>query len=128
MSTIQGGGVINTAYIERLNSTFRSRLAALVRRGRALPRQEAALQAEVYLMGTVYNFCTYHHSLRVELQLPGHRRRWLQRTPAIAAESTDHKWTVAELLWYKVPHPPQLPKRRGRPSQAFLALKAEWLT
>jgi transposase-like protein len=124
----QGGGVINTAYIERLNGTFRSRLAALVRRGRALPRQQAALQAGVYLIGTVYNFCTYHHSLRVALQLPGHRRRWLRRTPAIAAGITDHKWSVEELLWYQVPHPPQLPKRRGRPSKAFLALKAEWLT
>lgn len=47
----QGGGVINTAYIERLNGTFRSRLAALVRRGRALPRQQATLQASVYLLG-----------------------------------------------------------------------------
>ena len=28
----QGGGTINTAYIERLNATFRSRIAALVRR------------------------------------------------------------------------------------------------
>jgi hypothetical protein len=124
----QGGGVINTAYIERLNGTFRSRLAALVRRGRALPRQPASLLPGVYLIGTVYNFCTYHHSLRVELQLPGHRRRWLRRTPAIAAGITDHQWSLEELLWYRVPHPPQLPKCRGRPSKAFLALKAEWLT
>ncbi|HEC35384.1 MAG TPA: hypothetical protein ENI39_02495 [Anaerolineae bacterium] len=34
----QGGGTINTAYIERLNGVFRSRIAALVRRGRALVR------------------------------------------------------------------------------------------
>ena len=35
----QGGpGVLNTAYIERLNATFRERLAALTRRGRALAR------------------------------------------------------------------------------------------
>lgn len=34
-----GGGVINTAYIERLNATFRERLAPLVRRGRALARR-----------------------------------------------------------------------------------------
>src|SRR5690348_11034431 len=32
----QGNGVINTAYIERLNATFRARLAAMTRRGRAL--------------------------------------------------------------------------------------------
>ena len=35
----QGGGVINTAYIERLNATFRARLASLTRRGRALARR-----------------------------------------------------------------------------------------
>jgi hypothetical protein len=35
--------VINTAYIERLNATFRSRIAALVRRGRALARQTPTL-------------------------------------------------------------------------------------
>jgi transposase-like protein/IS1 family transposase len=122
----QGGGTINTAFIERLNATFRSRLAALVRRGRALTRQLPTLSAGIYLIGTVYNFCTYHHSLRVELRLPANRRRWLRRTPAIAAGITDHKWSVKELLWFRVPKPPQLPKRRGRPSKAFLALKAQW--
>jgi transposase len=36
---------INTAYIERLNAPFRARLCTLVRRGRALARQTATLQA-----------------------------------------------------------------------------------
>lgn len=94
----QGGGAINTAFIERLNGTFRSRLTALVRRGRALTRQLPTLNAGIYLIGTVYNFCSYHHSLRVELSLPGDRRRLLHRTPAIAAGITDHKWSVEELL------------------------------
>jgi hypothetical protein len=62
-----------------------------------LGRQLPTLHASVYLMGTVYNFCTYHHSLRIELTLPHHRRRWLRRTPAIAAGITDHLWTVKEL-------------------------------
>ena len=35
----QGDGVINTAYIERLNATFRARLAPLARRCRALARE-----------------------------------------------------------------------------------------
>ena len=39
----QGEGVINTAYIERLNATFRERLAALTRRGRALARRTLTL-------------------------------------------------------------------------------------
>jgi hypothetical protein len=123
----QGHGGINTAYIERLNGTFRSRLAALVRRGRGLVQQIPTLHAGVYLVGTVYNFCAYHDSLRVELLLPNHRRRWLRRTPAIAASITDHLWSVDELLWYKVPKPPALPKRRGRPPKAFLELKKQWL-
>jgi len=40
----QGEGVINTAYIERLNATFRERLASLTRRGRALARRTRTLQ------------------------------------------------------------------------------------
>mgnify|MGYP006300987741 FL=1 len=122
----QGGRKINTAFIERLNGTFRARLAPLVRRSRARVRQEPRLHAAVYLVGTIYNFCAYHRSLRLELLIPGRRRRWLRRTPAIAADITDHLWSVEELLRYQVPHPPCLPKRRGRPSKAFLALKAQW--
>ena len=123
----QGHGGINTAYIERLNATFRARWAPLVRRTRAGVRQRATLHYGVYLVGTLYNFCTYHHSLRVELLLPHNQRRWLRRTPAIAAGITDHLWSVEELLGFKVPKPPVLPKRRGRPSKAFLALKKQWL-
>ncbi len=123
----QGRGGINTAYIERLNATFRSRLAQLVRRGRGLVQQLSTLHAGVYLVGTVYNFCAYHDSLRVELLLPQQRRRWLKRTPAIAAGITDHWWSVGELLWYRPPQPPVLPKRRGRPSLAFPELKKQWL-
>lgn len=51
------GTGINTAYIERLNATFRSALVPLVRRGRALARQEALLTAGMYLVGRAYNFC-----------------------------------------------------------------------
>jgi hypothetical protein len=40
----QGGGVINTAYIERLNATFRQRLACLARRSRALARTPKMLE------------------------------------------------------------------------------------
>src|SRR5713101_1297486 len=59
----QGDGVLNTAYIERLNATFRERLTSLTRRGRALARRTLTLQHGMYLIGTVYNFCTPHASL-----------------------------------------------------------------
>jgi transposase-like protein len=123
----QGGGTINTAYIERLNATFRSRIAALVRRSRAPARQTTTLHRSMYLVGSVYNFCTYHHSLRAAIPLPGDRRHWVSRTPAIAAGITDHRWTVEELLSFRVPLPRWTPPRRpGRPSKATKALVAQW--
>ncbi len=124
----QGGGVINTAYIERLNATFRSRLAGLVRRGRSLLRQTGTLRTGVYLVGTVYNFCTYHESLRMLLLIgrAGHRH-WVPRTPAMAAGLTDHCWTVHELMSYRVPPSRWTPpKRRGRPSQETKQLIQRW--
>jgi transposase-like protein len=114
----QGNGVINTAYIERLNATFRERWAALTRRGRALARRTLTLQHGMYLIGTVYHFCTPHDSL---CSAGG------ATTPAIAAGITDHCWTMLELLAFHVPPPRWTPpKRRGRPSRALQRLIARW--
>lgn len=114
----QGEGVINTAYIERLNATFRERLASLTRRGRALARHTLTLQHGMYLIGTVYNFCTPHASLP---------RPSGGTTPAMAAGITDHCWTVQELLSFPV-LPPRWtpPKQRGRPTHALKRLIARW--
>ncbi len=60
----QGGGCINTAYIERLNATFRQRLACLARRSRALVRTPELLEQGMHLVGCLYNFCTPHQSVR----------------------------------------------------------------
>ncbi len=100
----KGTAVVNTAYIERLNATFRARLAPLVRRGRALVRQVATLEGGMWLVGTAYNFCTPHRSLHA-------------RTPAQAAGLTDHRWTIHELLTFPAPLPGV--KRRGRPPTWF---------
>jgi transposase-like protein len=114
----QGDGVINTAYIERLNATFRERLAALSRRGRALAHHTLTLQHGMYLIGTVYNFCTPQASL-------AHIGRGT--TPAMAAGITDHCWTVQELLSFPVPPSRWTPaKQRGRPSHALKRLIARW--
>jgi hypothetical protein len=115
-----GGTVINTAYIERLNASFRSALAPLVRRGRALARTEAVLTAGMYLVGCAYNFCWYHDSLR--LAAPENApRKWQERTPAMTAGLTDHRWTLHELLLLTVPLPPWVAsKRRGRPPKQKL--------
>ena len=87
-ATQVGLGTINTAYIERLNGTFRTWLPALTRRSRTPAREVAHLEAAMFWRGSVYNFCRVHATLR--------------GTPALAADLTDHVWSVDELLRYRV--------------------------
>ena len=115
----QGGLLPNTAFIERLNGTFRQRLAPLVRRCRHTAARLETLHTSLYLLGTLYNFCTPHHALRRPNFDSPDLPRWLVRTPAMAAGITDHVWSVAELLLFQLPPPPLVPpKRRGRPPKA----------
>jgi hypothetical protein len=63
----------------------------------------------VCLVRGYYNFCLPHHSLRQALPSPaptkgnGSPKKWLARTPSIAAELTDHVWSVKEFLLRRVP-------------------------
>jgi hypothetical protein len=104
-----GGNVLNTAFIERLNGTFRERLASLTRKCRHSASRIQALQTGMYLIGCTYNFCFAHHEL-------SKARHWgMACTPAMASGLTGHVWSVFELLRYKVvPEPLVEPKRPGR--------------
>ena len=86
-ATQVGLGVINTAYIERLNATFRTWLPALTRRSRTPARAVAHVEAAMFWTGVVYNFCRVHTTL--------------QGTPAMAADLSDHVWSVDEFLRYR---------------------------
>ncbi len=99
ITATRGGTQINTSYIERLNATVRAALAPLTRRGRRLAHGGALLSSGMWLVGTAYNFCWPHTSLR--LRACG-RRKWQERTPAMAAGLTDHVWTLEDLLRYRV--------------------------
>ena len=109
------GGGINTAFIERFNATFRQRLCFLARRTRALARRSQTVESGMYLLGSVYNFGTFHNSLSVQVAVSHLGKRWVKRTPAMAACLTDHRWSVHELLHFKVPSRFAPPKKRGRP-------------
>jgi transposase-like protein len=114
-----GCQVLNTAFIERLNATFRSRLAVFGRRTRVLARRVATVERGMYLVGTLYNFCCSHRSLRT----PAGQ----SQTPAMASGISDHVWTVSEVLHYRVPPPPwEPPRRRGRRSRTLQALIDRW--
>jgi len=103
--------VLSTAYIERLNATFRQRLAGLHRRTRCLRAKETAFTDAVFLVGTVYNFCSVHRSLS---ETAGQ-----STTPVMAAGKTRHVWEVGELMAYHRKPPPFVPpKKRGRKHNA----------
>jgi hypothetical protein len=114
IAATRGGTQINTSYIERLNATVRAHLAPLARRGRALAHGSALIESGMWLVGSAYNVCWAHESLRLRA-IGG--RKWQQRTPAMAAGLTDHAWTLEEVLRYPVPPRPRTvttKPRRGR--------------
>jgi transposase-like protein len=80
-------GRINTAYIERLNATLRTWMPALVRRTRTPSGARAQLEAALFWTGCVYNFCHVHATLA--------------GTPAMAADLSDHVWSIDELIRYR---------------------------
>jgi IS1 family transposase len=102
----RGGMVLNTAFIERLNGTFRQRLASLTRKSRHAARRLRALETGMYLIGCTYNFCLVHHELSKTKQVGS------PCTPAMAAGLTDHVWSICELLSYRIPPLPWVPPKR----------------
>ncbi|MBA2680944.1 MAG: DDE-type integrase/transposase/recombinase [Ktedonobacteraceae bacterium] len=106
----KGGSVLNTACIERLNATFRERLATLTRRCRHAAHRLEALETAMYLIGCVYHFCVVHD------ELSSSKHTGSACTPAMAAKLTDRVWSVTDVLTFRVPPPSWVePKRRGRP-------------
>lgn len=81
---------VNTAFIERLNATFRERLPSLVRRKRAPARLVSRLTHEMFWVGTVYNFVDTHSAL--------------DGTPAMALGITQQPWSVERLLRTSPPY------------------------
>jgi hypothetical protein len=115
LASSHGGMVLNTAFIERLNGTFRQRLASLTRKSRHAARRLKALEMGMYLIGCSYNFCFAHH------ELSSRKHFGYACTPAMAAGLTDHIWSISELLsWKLAPAPWVEPKPRGRPRKALL--------
>ena len=110
----RGGVVLNTAFIERLNATFRERLASLTRKSRHAARRLRALETGMYLIGSSYNFCFPHH----ELSKTTHAGS--PCTPAMAAGLTDYVWSLFELLSYRIaPLPGLSPSNEGVPKNQW---------
>lgn len=93
-------GQINTAYIERDNLTLRQELRRLARKTLGFSKNRHELQRALDYIDIHANFVKPHQSLRQRAS-PESGRRWVPRTPAMAAGVTDHPWTLEELLCYK---------------------------
>jgi IS1 family transposase len=82
-------GLVQTAFVERLNLTVRQNVAGLTRRTWATAQTAAGLGAQLAWWRGYYHFIRPHLSLRQQ----GRRC-----TPAMAAGLTTHRWTVVEFL------------------------------
>jgi transposase InsO family protein len=90
--------------IERLYLTVRQAVAAQCRRTWGLAQSPDELHLHLEWWRAYYHFVRPHTSLSArhpDGSRPGKRGRL--RTPAQAAELTDHTWTVLELLSFPLP-------------------------
>jgi IS1 family transposase len=89
-------GLIQTAFIERVNLTLRQSVAPLRRKTWSLAQSDHALLMHVEWWRLYYHLVRGHASLRIPV--PGLKGRYRAQTPAMAAGLTDRMWTVGELL------------------------------
>jgi hypothetical protein len=88
----------HTAYVERTNLTSRQMNGRLVRKTLSFSKELRFLKAASTLEDALYNYTRPLKTLRREWETSSTCTRWQQRTPAMAAQLTDHIWTVKELL------------------------------
>nr|WP_276977694.1 hypothetical protein [Ferrimicrobium acidiphilum] len=100
---------ISTAHVESDNLMSRQTSSRLVRDALSFSKAMDALRYHTALDDLAHNFLRNHGSLRVRLGRPqptrgrkGTPRRWAQRTPAMAAGMTDHRWSMGDLMTYPV--------------------------
>lgn len=87
---------INTAYVERTHLTSRQMNGRLVRKTLSFSKEMEMHIASCAWEDWIYNLARPNKSLRFES--PEGQRRWMQRSPAMAAGLTDHVWTIKEIL------------------------------
>ena len=92
---------VNVAFVESNNLTFRERNRRLTRKTRGFSKQKTCYDQQLNLYIAHYHFVKPHKGLR--LRVEEKHRKWLQRTPAMAAGKSDHIWTLNELLTFKPP-------------------------
>ena len=93
--------LIQTAFVERVNLTFRQSVSPLSRRTWTYAQTERHLLLHCEWFRLYYHLVRAHKSLAIEV--PGLKRRYRSRSPAMALGLTTHLWDVHDLLHYPVP-------------------------
>lgn len=93
---------VNTSFIERLNNTFRQEARRVARKTLGFSKEPDLLEAQVVLQVAHYNLVRPHAGLRIAVPGDDGRVRRILRTPAMAAGLTLSRWTLLDLLTYKV--------------------------
>jgi hypothetical protein len=88
---------VNTSFVERQNGADRGRNARKARKTYRFSKDWQVHEAMTYLTMYSYNFCWCVRTLRVRDE----DGRWRERSPAMAAQLTDHVWTWSE--WFNRP-------------------------
>jgi hypothetical protein len=95
-STLSKTGT-RTTCVERTNLTSRLMNGRLVRKTLGFSKQIEMLVAACVWEDVIYNLTRPVKTLRLEV-LPPIDRRWIPRSPAMAAGITDHIWSIREIL------------------------------
>jgi hypothetical protein len=88
----------STSYVERTNLTSRHMNSRLVRKTLGYSKEVEMLRASSIWEDAVYNLGRALKTLRIESWESNDKRRWIGRSPAMAAGLTDHIWEIQELL------------------------------
>lgn len=102
-------GCVSTVFIERSNGTDRHRNSRKVRKTYRFSKDWDVHRAMTYFTLYSANYCWCVRTLREEI-IP--KKRYRQRTAAMAAGLTDHVWTLKEWLLFPSTNRYQLPPFR----------------
>jgi hypothetical protein len=90
---------VNTSFVERQNGTLRQSCRRLTRKTNGFSKEKGPLESHLEVCQAYYHLVRTHGGLRLKTQ----EGRQEERTPAMAAEVTEHVWSVEELLGFVVP-------------------------
>jgi len=92
---------ITTSHIERQNLTFRQENERLARKTIGFSKEDYWLEGQMIFYLAFFDFVRPHSGLKLKIEPEKDditNRKYIQRTPMMAAGKTDHIWSLEELL------------------------------